>query len=63
MTITIGLDIILLYIAISILIAIICYESGSVNSIKDDIKTIDYDNLKRNYNQLKDTIKSIKKDR
>ena len=63
MTITIGLDIILLYIEISILIAILCYEIGNSNSIKDDIKSLDYDNLMRKYNQLKDTIKIIKKDK
>ena len=61
MTITIGLDIILLYITISILTATICYTIGSLNSIKDDIKTIEYDKLKKDYNQLKDTIEIIKK--
>lgn len=63
MEFTIGLDIIILYILISILITCICYEIGSINSIKDDIKTIEYDKLKENYNQLKKTIEIIKKDK
>ena len=52
----IELDELLCYITLFILACIVFYVVGSVNTIKDDIKSLDYDNIKKENEELKRCI-------
>lgn len=54
---------IILYILLTIAISCLTYQIGKSRSITNDIKSLDYDNLKKKYKQLLDTYKIIEKEK
>jgi len=57
--INISYELIALYVLVSILLALICFIIGQSLAIRDDIKSVLYDQLERENNELKDTIRVL----